>query len=349
MKIAPRNVESFLAAPDPAVRGVLVYGPDTGLVTERADRLVASAAEDPADPFRVASLTSTAVETDPARLADETQAISLTGGRRVVRVRDAKDAVAGPLGEFLDAAGASPDPQGALVIVEAGDLGARSALRRLFEGAPSGAALPCYADEGESLTEFIRSTLAGHGLHVSSDAMTFLAERLGGDRLLTRRELEKLALYAAAQTEVSIEDAAACIGDSAATALEDVAFAAADGDLTELDRALGRLFREGVTPVGLLRAAQRHMLRLHQAGTAVAGGTQPDQAMKRLRPAVFWKHQTRFRRQLRLWPPGRAADAMERLVQAEAACKQTGVPAEALAERTLLSLAGLAARQRRGR
>ncbi|MCC6467418.1 MAG: DNA polymerase III subunit delta, partial [Alphaproteobacteria bacterium] len=35
MKIQPGKVETFLAKPDAAVRAVLLYGPDAGLVRER--------------------------------------------------------------------------------------------------------------------------------------------------------------------------------------------------------------------------------------------------------------------------------------------------------------------------
>ena len=39
MKIQPARIEAFLAKPDAAARAVLLYGPDAGLVRERADKL----------------------------------------------------------------------------------------------------------------------------------------------------------------------------------------------------------------------------------------------------------------------------------------------------------------------
>ena len=36
MKIAPARLAAFLQRPDPAIRAVLLYGPDAGLVRERA-------------------------------------------------------------------------------------------------------------------------------------------------------------------------------------------------------------------------------------------------------------------------------------------------------------------------
>ncbi|MCH8002427.1 MAG: DNA polymerase III subunit delta, partial [Proteobacteria bacterium] len=146
MKIPPRNAEAFVRSPDPSLRAVLVYGPDAGLVHERAEALVKAVAEDPADPFRVSELGAREIVEDPARLGDEAAALSLSGGRRAVRLRQANDDLAPHFKDFF-ATGRGE----ALVVVEAGDLPARSALRKIFEGAGAGAALACYRDDERSL------------------------------------------------------------------------------------------------------------------------------------------------------------------------------------------------------
>src|SRR6185437_3026273 len=178
--------------PDPEVRAVLLYGPDAGLVRERADALGRTVSEDLLDPFRVADLTGAIIAADPARLFDEAAQISLMGGgRRLVRVREAGDTQSTAFGRFLT------DPPGdGLVVVEGGDLPGRSSLRRAFDDAPRGVAIGCYPDSARDLAEVIRESLAAHRVTASRDAVDFLAAHLGGDRLLTRSELEKLALYA---------------------------------------------------------------------------------------------------------------------------------------------------------
>ena len=56
MKIAPRSIDSFVAAPPATLRAVLVYGPDSGLVRERGKMLMRAIVDDPDDPFRIATL-----------------------------------------------------------------------------------------------------------------------------------------------------------------------------------------------------------------------------------------------------------------------------------------------------
>lgn len=174
MKLAGGRIDAFVACPDPKVRVVLVYGPDTGLVRERVDKLTRAVVDDPADPFRVADLTAATLKEDPSRLIDEAAAIALTGGRRVVRLRDAADAVTARLKSFLT------DPKGdSLVILQAGDLGKASSLRKLCETADIAASLPCYADEGRGLETVVRDTLGAAGLRVTPDAMSYLAHAFG--------------------------------------------------------------------------------------------------------------------------------------------------------------------------
>ena len=173
MKITPRNAEAFVRSPDPSLRAVLVYGPDAGLVRERVEALVKAVAEHPADPFRVSELGAREIMEDPARLGDEAAALSLSGGRRAVRLRQAGDDLAPQFKDFF-ATGRGE----ALVVVEAGDLPPRSALRKIFEGAEAGVALACYRDDERSLSVLIRETLRSFGLEATPDALAYLGANL---------------------------------------------------------------------------------------------------------------------------------------------------------------------------
>jgi DNA polymerase-3 subunit delta len=340
VKLKGARLASFLRQPDPAIRAALFFGPDAGLVRERAEAAAKAVCPDLKDPFRVAELAASAIQQDPARLADEAASLSLMGGRRVVRVRDAGDGAA----RHFEALFAS-DRWDAFVVVEAGDLPYRSTLRKLFEGDERRAvAVECELDGPAELAELIRATLAAEEIKVEREALDYLVDRLGGDRLMTRAELEKLALYAGRGGRVGLAEATACVGDAAALTLQDAIFAAADGDAAELDRALSRAFQEGENPVGVVRAAIRHFQRLHLAAARVATGAAPAEAVKALRPPVFWKLQERFAAQLRRWPTPRAAEALTRLTQAEIDCKRTGVPDEAVCRGALLALAQAASR-----
>lgn len=342
MKIQAARADKFLDKPDSGCAAVLIYGPDGGMVRERGRRAVQSIVDDPSDPFRVAEITSAVLKDDPARLADEAFALSLTGGDRVVWLRGAADGDAATVKSVL-----SEDNAAAFLVVEAGDLNPRSSLRKLFEQAPNAAAIPCYADDKRSLQGLIQEIMEAHGLSIAPDATAFLCEHLGADRMLSRNELEKLAVFAADKDRVTLEDALACVGDSTVAAMDDVAYSIGDGDAAALVLGLHRAGMEGIEPIQMLRAVQRHFQRLKLCADRVAGGVPADKAVSTLRPPVFFKRVDGFRRQLGRWRPHTIDRALVVLTDAEVACKSTGVPARAACENAFFRLAG--AGRRRGR
>ncbi|MEO8560243.1 MAG: DNA polymerase III subunit delta [Rhodospirillales bacterium] len=347
MKIATGSADRFVAKPDPKIRAVLIYGPDEGMVGERGRALAKTVCEDLGDAFRVVELSGANFKDDPARLADEVQAISLMGGRRVIRVRPAGDDSVTALANALEA------PAGdALIVLEAGDLKKTSKLRKLAEEAGNAAAIACYGDDARGLETLIEQTLGQFGLRADADTAQWLAENLGGDRGVSRKELEKLALYVGpqgdgAKKEIGMAEALAVIGDSAEIGLSDVALAAADGDQKSLDRALDRVFAEGNAAVSVLRALSRHLMTLHQARAAMQGigdsrGADARSAVERARPPMHFAIKPRVTRQLGVWSAAALGDALALLTEAELQCKTTGMPDTTIVRRAAMRVANAA-------
>src|SRR5689334_158422 len=117
MIVKSSDADRFIARPPQGLMAALVFGPDQGLVRERAETLAKPVVPDLSDPFRVAEFDEDAIAADPARLWDEAAAISMLGGRRVIRIRGAGNTVAKHFEKFLD-----EPPGDALVVVEGGDL-----------------------------------------------------------------------------------------------------------------------------------------------------------------------------------------------------------------------------------
>ena len=345
MKISGSRLSSFLRQPEPEITGVLLFGPERGLIRERAELIAKTVVEDLNDPFRVVEFSGPALKADPPLLADEAAQLSMTGGRRVVRVVDAGDGVSDIFKNFLKTA-----DNHALVIAEAGSLPPRSSLRKLFEGSKTGVAIGCYEDDGRVLSSVVVESLGRFGLTASADAMSYLVGHLGGNRLVTRKELEKLALYVGGgpddKTQVSLEDAMACIGDNAAMSLDLVVYAAAGGDTQTLDQVLNKAFDDGTSPIGILRAVQRHLQNLHFAIGKVDSGLPADKALASIRPPVIFKFKTQFQLQMRNWRLDLLANAMDLITETEIDCKSTGFPSAAGCHRALMRVAQAARAKR---
>jgi DNA polymerase-3 subunit delta len=346
VKIEPRQAEAFLKKPDPKIRAVVIYGNDDGLVAERAVQLAKSVCEDLQDPFRVVDIAGETLKHDPARLADEFSAMSLMGGRRVIRVRPAGEESVKALENLVEATAGD-----ALIVVEAGSLTPRSTLRTLAETEACLAAMPCYMDSAEAIEGLVESSARAQGLNVDADALDWIVERLGGDRGQTRSEIDKLLLYKAGDDAktITLDDAMAVLGDTAAIGIDNVVAAAFDGELVALDRALDRVFAEGGNPVQLVRSLQRHADQLHLvSGHAARGGGLEGAMFKARGLPRGGPVRQRFERHVRAWPLPRLSSALQVILEAEIQCKTTGLPDETIARRLCqrLAQAGPAARRR---
>ncbi|MFC0410273.1 DNA polymerase III subunit delta [Roseomonas elaeocarpi] len=333
-KIEPRRVAAFLRDPG-KTRLVLLHGDDAGLVRERSDALMRAVVGGD-DPFRVAELSRDQAQRGGA-LAGEAAALALTGGRRFVRVRDATDAVAPAAREVLAGRGE------ALIVLEAAELSRGSKLRALAEGPGEALSLECWREHGAALSASITEILGEEGVTVEPSALDWLAERLGDDRRLMRRSLEKLALYVGRGNRVGEEDVLACLDEGLSAEIGEALLAATAGDVLRTDALLEAAMTEGTHPVAAIRAALRHVQRLHLASLAVAAGQPPGAALQALRPPVFFRDKPAFERALRIWRPAPLAEAGAALLRAEARVKSGGtgrpVPDGAVAREVILSIA----------
>jgi DNA polymerase-3 subunit delta len=336
MKLPAAKITSFLNKPDPAVRVILVYGPDAGLVKERATNLAKLTVPDINDPFSTASLTPSAINDDPARLYDEMAAQSLMGGRRLIRIPNPTETIAPYIAKLLEDLPASDS----LLIIEGGDLDKRSKLRAACEGPSEFAtAIPCYVEDSAARQRTITEILTAEGIKTTREVVAALADILPPDRLAMRSELEKFAIYVGKGNAATPADIHASLHDAGVAELDDLVFAVGGGEAKKAALLLDRLFAEQTAPVQILRAAQRHFIRLQWARSQMDGGLDATSAVKRLQPPVFWKYESAFAGQLRRWSRARTEAALRRLYDAEAAVKRTGTPDTALTSQVLLGLA----------
>ena len=304
------EVERYLAAPDLDTGVFLAYGTDAGLVREVADRLVARFAGAPPDPMAHTSINAADLGSEPGRLADEARAPSLFGGRRSVRVRGATKVLAPVLTPLL------ADMPDAVIVLEAGNLTRDDALRKLAEKAKNARALPCYADNERALAGLIEATFREAKITASPAAVNTLRSLLGNDREVTRRELEKLCLYARQTGWIEVDDVEKLVGDNSIRAIDAIVDAIGNGDAAALDSALSAALAGGIDSQRILSAALNHFLQLRRLRRLVDAGETPKQALDAARPRVHFSRAAAMERQLRVWPDHALAQACARLYDA---------------------------------
>lgn len=263
-EIKSNEFEGFLQRAPRSGGIFLIYGPDRGLVSERAGQLARMTGVALDDAFSVLRTTASDLAGQPGRLLDEMNAIGLFGGDRLVWLKDAGNEK--PLIEAIDILDKEP-PRGCSLIIEAGDLKKGAGLRKAVEGSRAAIAIPCYADDTRALSTLIDTELEAAGLRIVPAARQRLMESIGGDRLASRNEVRKLALYCYGRNVVEEEDVMAAIGDASAISVDDAVDAILKGDNGAFLNAMQKIM-SSKTPIFLVLQAclrQFQLLELMRA------------------------------------------------------------------------------------
>lgn len=340
MKMAGSSAQGYLRKPDPSHTGILIFGADAMRVaTARQTAIAALVGPTGEEEMRLTRMAASDLRKDAALLDDAIKAQGFFPGHRVAFVEDATDTAT----KVLTAALQDWQAGDAQIIVTAGQLTAKSVLRKLFEGHRNAMAIGIY-DEPPTRDD-IQSALSSAGLGAQGseimDALMALAQTLEpGD---FRQTVEKVGLYKHGDaTPLSVHEIMACAPQSAEVELDDVLDVVTAGQAGDLGSVLRNLYAQGVTPVTLCIGATRHFKSLHTVASDPGGAAA---GIGRLRPPVYGPRRDKIVRQASNWGRDRLEKALMALTDVDLQLRSADcAPQNALMERTLIRLAMMARR-----
>jgi DNA polymerase-3 subunit delta len=335
-----KEIDSFLARPDPGRPIILLYGPDAGLVRERAEALLVSAVDDPSDPFSLVRLDGDELSAEPSRLVDEALTIPLFGGRRAIRVRAGSRSFA----SGVDALAETP-LKDCRIVIEAGELRPESPLRKACERAKTAVVIACYPDTERDLAKLIDDELKLSNLRVASDARAVLVGLLGGDRQASRNELRKLTLYAHGKNEVTLDDVMAVVADASELKIDPIVDGAFAGNPSAVETEFAKAMVAGTYPGVIISAAQRQAAWLHKSAIAIAEGTPMSAVLDGGFPRLHFSRKNNVEAALRNFDTARLMLIIDQLATAALEMRKQATLAAAIAQRALLSIAANARRR----
>jgi len=305
------EADRFLKSPPKGIRLFLLYGTDSGAITERA-RMLEDLALELGGGEEVLRIGSDEISDDPGRIADEVNSASLFGGEPVIslRVLDGRHNVIGALEPVFER-----PPDSSWLIIAAADLSPSSPLRKAFESSTGAAALPTYRLEGKGLTSMITAAAKEAGLTIEEDALELLEANLAGDRLAVRGELEKLFLYAR-EGKISVPEVRAIVSDTGDAETDELIDSALLGESERLEIGLGRLRAEGGSFGSLGTLMLRHLVTLQTLRAAVDGGKSASEVIDYARPPIFRARRSAVVSALERWPSDRLREARRQVDQA---------------------------------
>ena len=329
-----KEIDSFLARPDPGRPIILLYGPDAGLVRERAEALLASAVDDPNDPFSLVRLDGDELSAEPSRLVDEALTVPLFGGRRAIRVRAGSRSFASGIDTLADT-----PLKDCRIVIEAGELRPESPLRKACERAKTAVAIGCYPDGERDLAKLIDDELRVAGLRIAPDARASLMALLGGDRQASRNELRKLALFAHGEGEVTLDHVMAVVADASELKLDPIVDGAFAGKPELVESEFAKAMVAGTYPGVIVSAAQRQAAWLHKSALAMAEGTPLSTLLDGGFPRLHFSRKAAVETALRNFSAARLVAIIDQLATAALDMRKQTALTAVIAQRTLLSIA----------
>ncbi|MGB5560112.1 MAG: DNA polymerase III subunit delta [Paracoccaceae bacterium] len=340
MKLAGRDATGYFAKPDPTRAGLLIYGADAMRVALRRQEVIeALIGPQGEEEMRLSRMSGADLRKDAALLSDAVKAQSFFPGPRVAFVEEAGDGLAKPIAAALE----DWREGDAQIVVTAGTLAAKSALRKAFETHRNAVAIGIYNDPPSRDEIEAELTKAGLG-KIDSPAMTDI---IALSRVLDpgdfRQTIEKLSLYKLGDnSQVTSADVLNCAPGSSEAAMDDVLNCVAEARDHEIGPIMQRLAAQGVQPVGLCIGATRHFRTLHAAASDPGG---PSSGMARMRPPVFGPRRDQMIRQAQAWGVHRLETALQMLTETDLSLRSSQrAPQMAVMERTLIRLAMLGKR-----
>lgn len=334
-EIKSHEFEGFLERSARNYRLFVIYGPDRGLVSERATSLAGRTGVALDDPFSLIKLDIGDLQRDQGRLLDEAGAIGLFGGDKLIWIRGAANEK--NLVDSLQILSANM-PDGTFVLIEGGDLKKGSLLRKAAETARTVMAIPCYADDARALNGLIDSELSSAGMGITPDARQALLELIGGDRIASRNELRKLALYCRGKSTIEEHHVTEIIGDASAISVDDAVDAVLSGNPSSFLHAMQKIISSKTAVFLVIQACLKQFQLLDAMKTEMEEKRlSAAQVMQTLGRHLHFRRKPIIEQALRTWSAEAVAREANRLQAAILQTRKRASLEDSIALQSLLS------------
>ncbi|MBR6411576.1 MAG: DNA polymerase III subunit delta [Alphaproteobacteria bacterium] len=339
MKAKPYQVTSLVPQIQNGFKGALIFGPDFGVVQEISEKIASFIVPDISDAFGVIKITPQKIKEIPSILLDEGNAGGLFGGRKILWLKNADNAILNAVEDYLDHI-----QNNTFLLITADNLTKNSALRVFCESHPNILCVACYADSERDVAEYIRETLSGQGIRISNAAMPMLMDRLGENRISTKKELEKLITYLGDKKTVEEADVMAVVTDTQNSSVDLFCSAVAMGNQKMAEKEYQLMLANGENPVGIIRILYLYFNKLLDAvATAETQGI--DAGIKKIMKPAQFRMEAGFRKQLTIWKKSFVLKVLDLLLETEKQAKSTGFPIEIILGRIIIQITHVAQRK----
>ena len=316
----------------------LIYGPNEGLIRENIDIVFKNFTKG-ADCEKI-NIVGKQLDESISILNDEISTISLFSEKKFIILDSPKEKHVSIIEDSL-----SLDFKNTCMVVKQDNLKKSSNIRKLYETSKNHFSLACYDDDVKVLSSLLEKFQKEHSITFDSGVKSFLLNNLSNDRMVIKNELEKILLSLSKDDrKVDIEKLRYILHDSAHADFQQINSSILFGNIEKGSKSLEKLFNLGTNPVAILKSFNNYIMRIRLTQVELAKGKQFDEAIKVLRPPVFWKEKTDFKRHCLMWPSHVIENTINEVLSSEIKCMTNNVIAKEQCEKTLFGISSTAKR-----
>ena len=312
---------------------ILIYGPNEGLVREQIEKLAKDYLSK--GDYEEISFNGKDLDDDAGSLEAIIRSVSMFFKNKIVIADSIKDKHLNIIEEIVLKA-----PEQAVLVIKEASLSKSSKIRRFFEEHKTCYSLACYEDDSRSMMKTIDEFARKNNVELGLDIKNYLLQSLSNDRMISKRELEKIELfYKNSKSKIKLDEIRILLNDSSSQNLNKMNEYVMFGNTSKCSKIVNKLLTEGASPISLVRSLSNYMLRVQKTKIEMRRGNNFDIAIKSLRPPVFWKDKDNFEQHCHKWPLSSIESSLFKLLETEVSCKLNSNLAALNCEKSILLLA----------
>lgn len=299
MKITSSQIENYInRIENEKIAGCLVYGPEAIVVRARFEIIAKKIVKDLSDGFLVSNLSEEKLENDNALLADEFYSIPMFGGRKLIIIKDASTYTAKALKQITEQDNYSQKSDN-FILVQADDLPATSALRKIFESQAKLASIACYEDNEAMIKKFVGEKFKENNLKYSTAIVDLVIERIGKNRQALTMEIEKISQFFAPNTNITLEKVAEILVEQNEISVNQFVVNFADKKFADALVKANKIIDQGeIEIIFLLRVLSNYFQKLYQGKIMIElDKISVEEVLAKQK--IFFKMEADFRRHLK--------------------------------------------------
>ena len=321
--------------------GVLLYGPNEYRVNKNFDEIYKQLNQSNNEMLEAQQLNSNVILNQGEIFFNEINTIMLSGGTKIIKIDMLDTDKAGCLEGYLE----NPTEK-TFILVKSGKLGPKSKLRALFEKSNKFLSIPFYEDTIKDTHVFIDNYLNANNFSISNDAKQKVISFSGKDNKALESNLELIMLYMFKEEEKSIDTDVVnkVLLSDKPVEIQNLCNSTALGMIDDALFCFNKLQSNGQQPIQVLINLSNFFQRIHNTIIAMDSGKNLTEAMKGLKPPVFFKEKDNFTRQIGLWNLKKTERALTIINEGETEIKKSPELSKTIAGNIVLRLTAAASK-----